>query len=310
MTYGDPAAHDDETRIASTSQFIDLTTSDSCLVVIYGHDLGRQYRLADDEVAIGRGTENGIVLDIDNVSRRHALVRRVCDGFEIEDLGSTNGTRVNDREAHRERLRNGDLVKVGSAILKFLQGGDVEALFHEEIYRMTIIDGLTQAYNKRYLREMLDREMARAIRHRRPLSLALLDVDHFKRINDEHGHLAGDAVLKQLSALIGRYVRKEEIFARYGGEEFALLMPETPLSRAMAFGEKIARLVREHSFGHEGHEVRVTVSLGIGEMNDESDPSSFLHAVDGCLYAAKESGRDRVIGARGPGPGGANDGEK
>lgn len=290
-------AHDEETRISSVSRLFDPTAhTDSLLVTIYGKDLGRQYRLVGDEITLGRGPENVIVLDIDNVSRRHARVCRTADGFEVEDLGSTNGTYVNDREIERELLRSGDLLKVGGAILKFLHGGNVEALFHEEIYRMTIIDGLTQIHNKRYLLEFMDREMARGTRYGRPLSLILFDVDHFKQINDRHGHLAGDSVLKQLAALVGRHVRKEECFARYGGEEFAVLMPETDAARAHAFADKIRRIVEETTFGYEDRRMEVTVSVGLSEMGSHRDPSAFIRATDERLYAAKDGGRNRVVG--------------
>jgi diguanylate cyclase (GGDEF)-like protein len=291
----DLAAHEEETRISSVSRLLDpRADSDSLLVTIYGKDLGRQYRLVGDEITIGRGPENVIVLDIDNVSRRHARVCHRAEGFEVEDLGSTNGTYVNDCEVRRELLRNGDLLKIGGAILKYLHGGNVEALFHEEIYRMTIIDGLTQIHNKRYLLEFMDREMARGHRYERPLSLILFDVDHFKQINDRHGHLAGDSVLKQLAALVGRHVRKEECFARYGGEEFAVLMPETDVDRAHAFGEKIRSIVEGATFDYEDRRVGVTVSVGLAEMGSHRDPESFIRATDAQLYAAKEAGRNRV----------------
>lgn len=294
---GDLAPHDEETRISGVSHFFDVgSASESSLVTIYGQDLGRRYQLLGDELTIGRGPENAVVLDLDNVSRRHARVAQSGDVFEVEDLGSTNGTYVNDREVQREVLRNGDLIKIGGAILKFLQGGNVEALFHEEIYRMTIIDGLTQIHNKRYLLEFMDREMARGTRYGRPLSLILFDVDHFKQINDRHGHLAGDSVLKQLAALVGRHVRKEECFARYGGEEFAVLMPETDAARAHAFAEKIRRIVEETTFVYEDRRMEVTVSVGLSEMGSHRDPSAFIRATDERLYAAKDGGRNRVEG--------------
>lgn len=286
---------DEETRISSVSKISDrLLSGESCLVTIYGPDLGKQYSLEQDETTIGRGTEAHVVLEMDNVSRRHARVLRRDDGFFIEDLNSTNGTYVNDLEVRRDRLRNGDLVKIGGAILKFLQGGNIEALFHEEIYRMTIVDGLTQVNNKRYFMEFIDREMARCARYNRPLSLLLFDIDHFKQVNDVHGHLAGDFVLKRLAEIIAKRVRKEEAFARYGGEEFAVLMPETPEDRAKVFAEKIRRLVETTEFNYEDRTIPVTVSIGISEMGDHRDPKDFIRATDELLYRAKDNGRNRV----------------
>ncbi|MBX2813805.1 MAG: GGDEF domain-containing protein [Myxococcales bacterium] len=297
--FSDAPGQEEETRVSSVSRIIDKTfSSDSCLVTIYGPDLGKQYKLEEEATSIGRGPENDIMLDMDNVSRKHARVLARQDGFFVQDLHSTNGTYVNDREVEFERLRNGDLMKIGGAILKFLQGGNIESLFHEEIYRMTIIDGLTQIHNKRYFEEFLDREMARCARYERPLSLILFDIDHFKRINDGHGHLAGDFVLKQLANLVSRHIRKEEAFARYGGEEFAVIMPETPSGRARIFAEKIRRMVETTPFEYEEQMIPVTVSLGLEEMGPHREINDFIAASDANLYTAKNGGRNQVVGGK------------
>src|SRR5688572_3218685 len=296
MEFSEMAGQDEETRVSSVSRIIDKAIStESCLVTIYGRELGRQYKLGS-ETTIGRGAENTIVLDMDNVSRQHARVLNKKDGFYIEDLNSTNGTYVNDIEIKYERLRNGDLLKIGGAILKFLQGGNIESLFHEEIYRMTIVDGLTQVHNKRYFMEFIDREMARCARYERPLSLLLFDIDHFKKINDVHGHLAGDFILKKLGEMVSKHIRKEEAFARYGGEEFAILMPETNGERARIFGEKIRRMVESTPYEYEDRAIEVTVSIGISEMGKHRDPTSFIKAADENLYKAKGAGRNKVVG--------------
>lgn len=295
--FSEASGQEEKTRVSSVSRIIDKTFSgDSCLVTIYGPDLGKQYKLEENTTSIGRGAENDIMLDMDNVSRQHAQVIAKPEGFFVHDLRSTNGTYVNDREVGYERLRNGDLMKIGGAILKFLQGGDIEALFHEEIYRMTIIDGLTQIHNKRYFEEFLDREMARCSRYERPLSLVLFDIDYFKRINDGHGHLAGDFVLKQLANLVGRHIRKEEAFARIGGEEFAVIMPETTAERARIFGEKIRRIVETTPFEYEEQIIPVTVSLGLSEMGPHREMKDFVGAADSRLYKAKSNGRNQVVG--------------
>lgn len=288
---------DEETRVSNVSRIIDKAiATESCLVTIYGRELGRKFPLSGLETTIGRGPENTIVVDMDNVSRRHARVMRSAEGFVMEDLRSTNGTYVNDLEVRRQVLRNGDLIKIGGAILKFLQGGNIESLFHEEIYRMTIVDGLTQVSNKRYFLEFIDREMARCSRYSRPLSLILFDIDHFKKINDVHGHLAGDFVLKQLAEMVQKHIRKEEAFARYGGEEFAVLMPETPQSRARIFAEKIRRMVESTSFQYEDRTIEVSVSLGVCEMGTHRDVNTFIQSADELLYEAKRTGRNKVVG--------------
>lgn len=295
MEFAEVAGQDEDTRVSSVSRIIDKAiSSESCLVTIYGRDLGKQYPLDRPETTIGRGADNALVLDMDNVSRMHARVLQKADGYFIEDLNSTNGTYVNDAEVKYERLRNGDLIKIGGAILKFLSGGNIESLFHEEIYRMTIVDGLTQVHNKRYFMEFLDREMARCSRYDRPLALLLFDIDKFKGINDLHGHLAGDHVLKRLAEMVSKHVRKEEAFARYGGEEFAIIMPETSCERAKIFAEKIRRMVESTPFVYEDREISVTVSIGIAEMKHHREPLAFIKSADERLYAAKANGRNRV----------------
>src|SRR5438552_8298891 len=123
------------------------------------------------------------------------------------------------------RLKDGDYLRVGNCICRFLAGGNVEAQYHEEIYRLTIIDALTEIPNKRFFLEFLDRELARTVRYHRPLSLILFDIDKFKVINDQLGHLAGDFTLREMASSLKAAIRKEELFARYGGEEFAVVLP-------------------------------------------------------------------------------------
>jgi diguanylate cyclase (GGDEF)-like protein len=171
----------------------------------------------------------------------------------------------------------------------------VEAQYHEEIYRMTITDGLTQIHNRRYLLEALERDMVRARRHDRDLSILLFDIDHFKRINDTHGHLAGDFVLKELARVVQARVRREEVFARYGGEEFAVVLPETSLAGAVTLAETLRQTVRERTFVFQADTIRVTISLGAAVLDDGVETAAdLIKRADERLYAAKRGGRDRV----------------
>jgi diguanylate cyclase (GGDEF)-like protein len=277
-------------------------SEEACIVQIYGAALGKKTTLAKgSETTLGRGEQATLVLDLDNVSRRHCTLFHRPDGVYLRDEGSTNGTYLNNVEVRNEvLLRSGDLLKVGSAIFKFLYGGalgSIEAQYHEEIYRLTIIDGLTQVYNKRYLLEFIDREMARCSRHGRPLSVVMLDVDHFKKINDSFGHLAGDHVLRELAAAIKSRVRREECFARYGGEEFVIVLPETGRDNAVFLADKLRALVEEFRFTFEGKAIPVTFSGGVAEMHaDHDSPLAFLNAADARLYEAKRAGRNRILG--------------
>lgn len=272
-----------------------------CLVIIYarntGH-LGRRYVLdgGPSQATVGRGTDNTIVLESDAVSRRHARFEKRSDGWWVIDNNSTNGTYVNDEPVQGVLLRRGDHVKVGDTIFKYLAGSDVEAEFIQTIGAIMVTDGLTQAHNRRYLTEQLDKELARSKRHGRPLSLVMFDLDHFKKVNDTYGHLAGDYVLREVASIVRQRIRANEVFARYGGEEFALLLPETDLKGAYTLAEDIRQRVAAHNFVFEGHRIPVTVSMGIGVATDDThDAEDFIKAADAKLYAAKHGGRNRVV---------------
>lgn len=295
---------EEKTRVTAVVQKplggADGAKGNDCVVVIYTKEpslLGRRFVLDVSPIRIGRGAENHIVLEGDSVSRKHAHMEQRSGAWWCVDDGSTNGSYVNDEQILREaRLGNGDRIKVGPTIFKFLSGEDVEAQYHEEIYRMTIIDGLTGAYNKRYFMENLEREIARCSRHGRELSLVIFDIDHFKNINDNHGHLTGDYVLKELARRVRATVRREEIFARYGGEEFTVTLPEATRQNALDFAERIRKLVQKDTFDFEGDRIPVTISIGVGTVNKEIDPQVFVKMADENLYKAKRAGRNRVVG--------------
>src|SRR5947208_13561519 len=167
----------------------------ACLVHIYptGPSMGQRYPMGEAPLVVGRGEDCDIRIQDHSVSRKHARVEPTNDGVFVSDLMSTNGTFVNDRLIEGSSLlHDGDYLRIGNCIYRFLTGGNVEAEYHEEIYRLTIIDALTQIHNQRYLIEFLDRELVRTARHARPLALCLMDIDFFKGVNDELGHLAGD----------------------------------------------------------------------------------------------------------------------
>ncbi|MGB5811299.1 MAG: GGDEF domain-containing protein [Polyangiales bacterium] len=267
-----------------------------CLIVIYGPDMGRRVHVGTEPLIIGRSPQCEIQIDQESVSRNHCRIRLHDGDFRVRDLDSTNGTYVNDDPVEAEgRLRHGDQLKVGRTILKFIVGDDIEVQYHEEIYRLMTTDGLTQLHNKRYFDEMLDKEVARAKRYKRGFSLLVFDIDHFKHINDTYGHLAGDAILRQLGAVILGRLRRNDVVARIGGEEFALITPEVGVDGAAELAGKINRLIRDTRFEFEGARVQVTVSVGVAEWQSHfDDPEDLFKAADDKLLEAKRSGRDRV----------------
>jgi two-component system, cell cycle response regulator len=277
----------------------DPGTGNDCLVVIYTKEaglLGKRFVLDDTVVRVGRGADNQIVLEGDSVSRRHAhFEKRQARWWAVDD-GSTNGTYLNEDQIDKEAmLENADRIKVGPTILKYLSGADAEAKYHEEIYRMTIVDGLTQIHNKRYLNEALDREVLRARRHQRDLCVLMFDIDFFKRINDRFGHLAGDYVLRELAKVVQERIRRDEVLARYGGEEFCIVLPETPLPGAAALAEDLRERVDKHVFVFQGERMPVTISVGCALMSAaDRTAADLIQRADEKLYEAKRSGRNRV----------------
>jgi len=279
----------------------DRPRTNDCLVTIYTKDatlLGKRFVLENPPVRIGRGSENHIVLQGDSVSRRHAHLEQRGSVWWAVDDGSTNGTYVNDAQICGEfGLANGDRIKVGPTIFKYLSGADVEAQYHEEIYRMTIIDGLTQAHVKRYLVEALEKEVIRARRYARGLSFIMFDIDHFKTINDHHGHLAGDFVLKELARIVQGRIRRDEIFARYGGEEFAIILPETNIDGARSLASGLREKIEQSHFMFQSDIIPVTISMGVACLTDaEKTGQDLIRAADAKLYEAKRGGRNRVVG--------------
>jgi two-component system cell cycle response regulator len=267
-----------------------------CLVQLSGPTLGRKFLLEKGETLIGRDEDCTIVLELDSVSRRHCRLVSGEDGVAIADEGSTNGTFLNGAAVGGQTpLHTGDLIKIGAAIFKFLASeGCIEAQYHEEMYLLTIQDSLTQLYNKRYATDFLEREVARAARHNRALSLVLFDIDHFKAINDKHGHSTGDSVLRELSDLLKKRIRREECLARWGGEEFALILPEAGEDQARFVADALRKLVAEHGFSTPG--LRVTFSAGAAAFRHETGTvEGLINAADKALYEAKRRGRNMVI---------------
>ncbi len=290
---------DEKTRVTQVVQQPPEPAGGSdCLVVIYTTEpalLGKRFVLEASPVRVGRGADNHIVLEGDSVSRRHAQFESRGNVWYAVDNRSTNGTYVNEDQISGDRpLTNGDRIKIGPTIVKFLSGADAEAKYHEEIYRMTIIDGLTQIHNKRYLQEALEREVMRARRHSRDLCVVMFDIDHFKQVNDQYGHLAGDHVLRELAKVVQERIRRDEVFARYGGEEFALVLPETPLEGAQLLAESLRCRVEKHGFVFQDERIPVTISMGAAQLSAEGGGSDLLRAADEKLYEAKRSGRNRV----------------
>ena len=300
----------DQHTVAEWAQAASPETYYEAAVILISHPenrrLGNRFTLAPGgTIDVGRSPAAGISLpEVPSLSRSHARLRYLGGRVTVEDLGSRNGTYVNDRQVRGVvELHTGDRFQVGSVHFKFLHERDVEHAYHEAIYQMVMRDGLTEVFNQRKFQEEGTRELARALRHGRPLTIVLFDIDHFKKVNDTHGHLCGDAVLKQIASRVNELLRPEQIFARIGGEEFAVLCPETDLEGATVLAEKMRELFEARSFECGTTPVSVTCSFGVAVAETEMRRlDDLVETADRALYRAKNEGRNRVVVEAGPKP--------
>ena len=300
-----PPANDARDDDRDTTQRTELSAGprraglhSACVVVIHGEGLGKRVDVDEKPIIVGRSQECDLHIPHPSVSRQHCSIWRDADGYRVRDLGSTNRTRVNEQRIDGATLADGDHITIGETILKFISHASVEARYHEEVYQLATHDALTDLCNRRHFLELLDKEIARAERHGRPLALAILDVDHFKRVNDEHGHIAGDGVLKHIAEVLRSHVRGEDVAARIGGEEFAVLLPEESPEAARVFAERLRAAIAAASFAPGGVPRKMTISIGLADLApSRATRSTLMRAADEALYAAKDAGRDRVCSA-------------
>jgi diguanylate cyclase (GGDEF)-like protein len=274
-----------------------------CLVLYSGPDAGQPFALDPGELVAGRSPECALCFDHPAVSRRHAELRVSEEAVELHDLGSANGTLVNDELLTGPRvLRNGDVVRLGLLVLRYYDSGSLDAALHDQVYRQATVDMGTEVFNRRYFFDAVKREMKLAHHQQRPLSLVCMDLDHFKQVNDRHGHTAGDLVLREAAARMRASLDGLGVLARLGGEEFAVLLPHTGLSAALEHAERARRALADQPFRlrlPQQPELQLVQTLSAGVTQLEAhmlDPTDLLSAADQQLYASKHLGRNRVSG--------------
>jgi two-component system cell cycle response regulator len=273
------------------------------LLVLAGPQFGELFPLEPGrDLVIGRREDADVQIRDDGISRRHALIRVEGEGAVLRDLGSANGTYVDGSRTEEARLGDGARVALGGATtLKFAWTDELEAHCQTKLAESALQDPLTGLYNRRHFEDRLAAELAGAQRHGRNVSLLLVDVDHFKAVNDDHGHLAGDEALKMVAFVLRGALRKEDVLARYGGEEFVVIARETALQGGRTLAERIRRAVEQSRFAWHGHEfsltvsVGVTVSSGVAPFVPGESEREVIAAADRALYLAKQSGRNTVV---------------
>jgi diguanylate cyclase (GGDEF)-like protein len=269
------------------------------LTLLTGPSAGEIFALARAETVIGRDDAADVVFDDGAISRRHARILREPGGeFVLEDLSSTNGTYVSAKPVTRHTLRSGDQIQLGPNVLfRFAMTDEAEERLQRQLFESSIRDPLTHAFNRKYLNERLLAEVAHARRHGTRLALLMLDLDDFKGTNDRHGHLAGDALLREVARTIVALIRLEDVFARFGGEEFVILTRGDGVHNASQLAERVRKAVASATVDFEGKTLSVTVSVGVVELDELPPPAgakTLIERADARLYRAKALGRNRV----------------
>ena len=273
-------------------------TKRGAIVVLRGIDAGRMIMLDDSPVVIGRGRDVEMHYDDKALSRRHARIVHEGGRFFVEDLESSNGTYVDGQRITRTELKDGTRIVLSqSVVLRFNLVDDVEERVTKQLFEASTRDALMGIYNRRYFDERLASEVAFAHRHNGLLGLLMFDIDHFKRINDTHGHPAGDAVLQAVASKLAGLIRTEDVLARYGGEEIAIIARGVPLDGLITLADRLRRAVHDTVTAYENLPLRVTVSIGvatISECDAHATGDLLVALADERLYKAKHAGRNRV----------------
>ena len=264
------------------------------LIVVSGMMLGLQIELGSDPVTIGRASECALSLQHPSVSRHHCEISRDGDRYFIEDLGSTNRTYLNGKPVRREELHDGDQISVGNNAIKFFTGHSLEAKYHDELIDLAIYDSLTGFYNRRHFHTLLDEEIERA-KGAVPVSVLMMDLDHFKNINDRFGHLVGDQVLTSAAQIMRANAPADAPFGRLGGEEFALALPGQNLDEAVAIAEKLRNAIASKPIETRDQKLPITISIGVAQAGARlKKAAELLNSADDRLYRAKQAGRNCV----------------
>lgn len=291
---------DDITRVQDSPPGTTRTPTNrdqAYLIVLAGSAMGEMFKIARPQTIIGRGQTAHVRMMDDGISREHCEIQVEGDSMILHDLGSTNGTFCRGLRVDRHVLEDGDKILVGSStVLKFTYHDSLDEVFQRQMYESALRDDLTKTFNKKYFTDRLESEFAFAMRTKADLSLVVFDLDHFKTINDTHGHPAGDLVLSDMSQVVAALIRAEDVFARVGGEEFAVICRGADSTQGGAVAERVRQAVVGHKFVVDDKHIPVAVSAGVASIPDAriADAQALIAAADQALYEAKRAGRNRV----------------
>jgi two-component system, cell cycle response regulator len=288
----------DETIVSSLDDLKhDDKQKDPYLIIVVGKHVGKLYHLNSKELVAGRSPDSDIWIEDNTISRKHFRIIRDGNNCTIQDLNSTNGTFINNRRTKSVELQAGDKIQVSKdTIIQFDYFDEDRKISETRRYEMGVKDAVTNTYNKSFLLQRLSDEFSFSIRQNLPLSVVMFDIDYFKMINDTHGHLAGDKVLKDICHSVQMTIRSDDVFCRYGGEEFLIIMRNTDCQAAVNLAERIRMAVEEFTVSYEEEKIKVTISCGVSTLKDKNfrDYVALIEESDKFLYQSKGSGRNRV----------------
>lgn len=275
------------------------------LLVMVGHEPGRIFGITKGELKLGRDESSQILLNDASVSRLHASIRRDESGsVTIEDLNSRNGLYVNEVKVGSSRLNHGDILRIGDVLLKYFEFGSLEAEVFQRVFELALYDSVTEIYSRtaitHHLHSLIQKDKS-------TFAVIMADLDHFKNINDTHGHLTGDFVLHQAAAALKKALRKEDLIGRFGGEEFLILLPETEINQAAIIAESCRKSLEDNIIHRHESTIHVTASFGVttrlpGDTQPTEDLAhQLLERADRALYTAKHEGRNCVRVCQGNG---------
>jgi len=300
MTPHTPYA-DDVTIICSTTSYNDLKKTFASLIVMRGNDIGKQFKIKRQNLVIGRIPSAGIMLKDKQISRSHAEIRPLFvpreqeTVYKIVDLNSTNHLYVNGHKVREHVLRHDDKIRIGDTILKFSIQDEIEAKYHSAIQKKIEYDDLTSLLTYESFTSAMSWEIDNAREHRNKFCVIMMDLDDFKKVNDNHGHLMGSYVLSEIGHLIKNSLRQFDISARYGGEEFIAYLPETGREESETAAERLRAAIEKNIFSYQGDSLHITISMGISEFPENGRKlNALIAAADKALYKAKKDGKNRI----------------
>ena len=281
----------------------DLTPS---VVFLSGELIAVPIPLERDEVVLGRALEADVRVNDSKVSRRHATINSIINTatgrteYILKDLGSRNGISVNGALVDEAVLVNGDKITIGEHMLRFELLDEIDREYQRQIHRLITHDDLTGLLSSRSFFSELRRESARAKSESRPFCVLVMDVDHFKKVNDTYGHLTGSKTLEEIGQCIISIMRSGDAASRFGGEEFSAFLLDADLAQGLVAAERVRAEIEKTEFsvirqGKPSEKHRVTISIGVATFpSDSSDPIELVEMADSALYRAKREGRNRV----------------